>query len=189
MVAALTVAKKAESKAAEQGIKLAPDEKELKRWYTERRSHEVSQGDDEDDSGKRYIRLKPSDIEVYKKYSRRDAQRKYKHDPLTAIEQRLASRTQTPMQPNRKPKPHSSYLSSSSSTDPLIQARLQRESSERERARALIQRKKKELEGSMTPSTICADDDEGYRDVYNRQEVKDAHRIRDRRYRDRQRGW
>ena len=58
MVAALTVAKKTESKAAEQGIKLAPDEKELRRWYTERRSHEVPQDDDEDDSGKRYVGLK-----------------------------------------------------------------------------------------------------------------------------------
>ena len=58
MVAALTVAKKTEPKAAEQGIKLAPDEKELRRWYTERRSHEVPQDDDEDDNGKRYVGLK-----------------------------------------------------------------------------------------------------------------------------------
>lgn len=71
-----------------------------------------------------------------------------------------------------------------------MQARLQRESSERERALALIQRKKKELEGNMTPSTVYNDDDDGYRDVYNRREVQDAHRGRDRRkHWDRRREW
>ncbi|KAF5346054.1 hypothetical protein D9756_010828 [Leucocoprinus leucothites] len=177
MVAALTVAKKAESKAAERGVKLAPDEKELKRWYT-RRHREESQADDGDEDR-----------------SRREAQRKYKHDPLTNIEQQLASRSQssssTSSKSHSRPRPRSSYppTSSSSSVDPSVQARLQRESSERERALALIQRKK-ELEGNMTPSTVYGGDDEGYRDVYNRQEVEDAHRRRDRRrHWDRRRDW
>jgi len=190
MVVALTVTKKAESKAAEQGVKLAPDEKELRRWYTERCGHEVPQDNNEDGSGRRHVRLELSDADIDENCSRREAQRKYKHDPLTAIEQQLASRTQTPTQPYGKSRSRSScFLDSSSLTDLSVQTRLRRESSERERARALIQRKKKELEGNMTPNTMCGDDDEGYRDVYNRQEVKDAHRIRDRKHRDRQRGW
>ncbi|KXN92796.1 hypothetical protein AN958_04723 [Leucoagaricus sp. SymC.cos] len=183
MVAALTTVQKADAKASERGVKLAPDEKELKRWYTQRRGDDDSQLDDADDGGR----------------SKRDAQRKYKHDPLTAIEQQLAPRSQgtssssSSHTPHRKSKARSSYppaFSSSSSGDPSVQARLQRESSERDRALALIQRKKKELEGNMTPSTTYGEDEGGYRDVYNRREVEDAHRGRERRrHRDGQRHW
>jgi hypothetical protein len=129
--------------------------------------------------------------------SKRETQRKYKHDPLTAIEQQLATRpssSSSSMPPPSRPKSLQSSRSetslSSSSSNPSVQARLQRESSERERARALIQRRRRELEGSMTPSTVYNDDDDGYGDVYNRQEVKDAHRGRDRRkHRERRREW
>ncbi|KXN82150.1 hypothetical protein AN958_02959 [Leucoagaricus sp. SymC.cos] len=173
MVAALTAVQKADAKASERGVKLAPDEKELKRCNTRHRGDDGSQLDGADGGGR----------------SKRDAQRKYKHDPLTAIEQQLASLSQGPSSslshnPHRKPKARPSYLpasSSSSSGDPPVQARLQRESSERDRALALIQRKKKELEGNMTPSTTYGgDDDSGYRDVYNRREVEDAHWGRER---------
>src|SRR5258705_271854 len=57
--------------------------------------------------------------------------------------------------------------------------RLSRESSERQRALDLIQRKKREMEGNATPSTVLGDS--GYGDVYNRREVEEAHRHRDRR--------
>lgn len=53
MVAALTVAKKADAKAVERGVKLAPDEKELRRWYTQRRTRDDSPVE-EDDDDKRY---------------------------------------------------------------------------------------------------------------------------------------
>ncbi|KAF5349713.1 hypothetical protein D9756_008940 [Leucocoprinus leucothites] len=41
--------KKADSKAAERGVKLAPDEKELKRRYTRRHREELQPDDDEED--------------------------------------------------------------------------------------------------------------------------------------------
>ncbi|KXN92797.1 hypothetical protein AN958_04724 [Leucoagaricus sp. SymC.cos] len=55
MVAALTTVQKADAKASERGVKLAPDEKELKRWYTQRRGDDDSQLDDADDGGRRYV--------------------------------------------------------------------------------------------------------------------------------------
>ncbi|XP_006456350.1 hypothetical protein AGABI2DRAFT_228274 [Agaricus bisporus var. bisporus H97] len=176
MVAALTTTKKGDSKTSQEGIKLGPDEKELQRWYTLQRSQRESQAAEDDDDR-----------------SKRETQRKYKHDPLTAIEQQLAARpSSSSMPPPARPRPHQSHSakSSSSSSNSSVQARLQRESSERERARALIQRRKRELEGSMTPSTVYNDDEDGYRDVYNRREVQDAHRDRDRRkHRERRRDW
>lgn len=63
---------------------------------------------------------------------------------------------------------------------PELQARLSRESSERQRALELIRRKKREMEGSATPSTVFGNSAGGYGDVYNRREVEDAHRHRDR---------
>lgn len=61
-----------------------------------------------------------------------------------------------------------------------VQARLSRESSERQRALELIRRKKREMEGNSTPSTVIDDSSGGYGDVYNRQEVKEAHMYKDR---------
>jgi hypothetical protein len=193
MVAALTTTKRPDTKASQQGVKLAPDEKELQRWYTLQRSQRESQAS-EDDGERRYLCFLTDYMSNYNHYiSKRETQRKYKHDPLTAIEQRLAARpSSSSMPPPAHSKPHQSRptaSSSSSSSKPPVQARLQRESSERERAQALIQRRKRELAGSMTPSTVYNDDDE-YRDVYNRQEVKDAHRGRDRRkHQERRRDW
>jgi hypothetical protein len=54
MVAAVVVAKKAEPKASEQGVKLAPDEKELKRWYTEHRNRDDTQAEPDGDDDRRY---------------------------------------------------------------------------------------------------------------------------------------
>ena len=49
------------------------------------------------------------------------------------------------------------------------------------RAMELIQRKKREMEGNSTPSTVFGDSTGGYGDVYNRREVEEAHKHRDRR--------
>ena len=61
-----------------------------------------------------------------------------------------------------------------------VTERLSRESSERQRALELIARKRREMEGSETPSTVYGGSG-GYGDVYNRREVEEAHRYRDRR--------
>ena len=68
-----------------------------------------------------------------------------------------------------------------------VQARLSRESSERGRALELIRRKKREMEGNVTPSTVF--NDSGYGDVYNKREVQEAHRFRDRRWDSGHRHW
>jgi len=60
--------------------------------------------------------------------------------------------------------------------------RLSRESSERERALALIRRKQREMRGSETPSTVHGGLDDGYKDVFNRREVEEAHSYRRRRW-------
>lgn len=57
-----------------------------------------------------------------------------------------------------------------------MQSRLARESSERERALALIAKKKREMAGSETPSTVHGGDYAGYGDLFNRKEVEEAHR-------------
>jgi pyruvate/2-oxoglutarate dehydrogenase complex dihydrolipoamide acyltransferase (E2) component len=68
------------------------------------------------------------------------------------------------------------------------EGRLVRESAERERALALVRRKQREREraesATATPSTVHGG---GYADVFNRVEVEDAHRERDRAWR--QRRW
>ncbi|KZP29392.1 hypothetical protein FIBSPDRAFT_851416, partial [Athelia psychrophila] len=58
---------------------------------------------------------------------------------------------------------------------PPITARITRESSERERERALIERRKREMEGGDTPMSTPGGFG-GYGDVYNRVEVEAAHR-------------
>ena len=66
-----------------------------------------------------------------------------------------------------------------------VEARLNRESSERQRALELIRRKKRELEGSETPSTVYGGGMEkggGYTDVFNRKEVEEAHKHREHRW-------
>jgi hypothetical protein len=65
------------------------------------------------------------------------------------------------------------------------EGRLARESAERERALALMRRKQREREraesSAATPSTVHGGNGgPGYTDVFNRREVEDAHRERDR---------
>jgi len=112
---------------------------------------------------------------------KRDTARKSIHDPLTSINHQLASSSKSSPKP-RLPPPPSSRLASQ---PPEVNARLSRESSERERALALIRRRKSEMMGSDTPSTVRGGDDSSeYGDMYNRRDVQEAHRLRDRRWDD-----
>ncbi|KAJ3553745.1 hypothetical protein NM688_g3454 [Phlebia brevispora] len=140
----------------EQGIPLAPSEKDRKPWYSDR-DHEKNRGID----GDRRTR----------ELARQSAQ-----DPLTSINRQLSRRTadsesSRPKATTRLPPP-APYNSR-----PEVSERLTRESSERQRALELIKRKRRQLEGSETPSTVHG----GYGDVFNRREVEEAHRNRDRR--------
>jgi hypothetical protein len=92
------------------------------------------------------------------------------------------SHSHSPPQQSPQPSPSSA----------LREGRLARESVERARALALLRRKQRELERSesatATPSTVHGGDNgPGYVDVFNRREVEDAHRGRDRSWR--QRRW
>jgi hypothetical protein len=55
MVAVLTATKKPDSKTSQQGVKLAPDEKELRRWYTLQRSQRESQAYEDDDDRRYFV--------------------------------------------------------------------------------------------------------------------------------------
>jgi hypothetical protein len=105
------------------------------------------------------------------KSSARDMNRKSTADPLTSINSRLAA-VQRPPITRRKPPAVIEHPPSER------EARLNRESSERQRALELIQRKKREMLGSETPSTVRGG---GYEDMYNRADVEEAHKFKDRR--------
>lgn len=110
----------------------------------------------------------------------RELARKSVHDPLTSINQQLARRSSDTDAPRSRPA-FRRPLPIGGSTQPEVSARLNRESSERQRALELIKRKKRELEGSETPSTVHGGMDNDYGDMFNRREVEEAHRDRDRR--------
>ncbi|KAJ7191682.1 hypothetical protein GGX14DRAFT_316644, partial [Mycena pura] len=162
IAAAMRTTKKAEPVETERGVPLAPSAKDLNPWYTERN------------------KTNP-DEEVVDEKRKRDTARKSVHDPLTSITHGLASR-----QGSSSASSKSAYRQrpradpANSSRPPEVQARLTRESSERERALELIRRKQREMRGSETPSTVHGGDYGGYNDVFNRREVEDAHRGRDR---------
>ena len=126
----------------------------------------------------------------------RDLASKTRHDPLTAITQQLSGRSSSsnnshtaPPPSHRSRKKHAAREANPplppqpqpqpKQPDPTSE-RLGRESSERERALALIRRKKREMAGSETPSTVHGGMDGGYGDVFNRREVEEAHAYRDR---------
>jgi hypothetical protein len=123
----------------------------------------------------------------------RDLARQLKADPLSSIplhlKRPLHSHTATP-----PPQPHSYSQPKQSQKPPPTsssrEGRLARESVERERALALLRRKQREREqaerATATPSTVNGGDaGRGYADVFNRREVEDAHRERDRSWRHR----
>ncbi|KJA22039.1 hypothetical protein HYPSUDRAFT_672254 [Hypholoma sublateritium FD-334 SS-4] len=157
------LAKKAPAEM-EKGVPLAPSAKDLNPWYSSDRDKiEEEQNEKENEKKKR------------------EESRKQAHDPLTSIERQLATRSSSSSsQSKAKYRPP---LPSKTIADkpPEVQARLSRESSERERAMELIRRKKREQEVSATPNTTHGEPS-GYADVFNRREVEEAHRYRDRRW-------
>ncbi|KAK7062190.1 hypothetical protein R3P38DRAFT_2833944 [Favolaschia claudopus] len=159
----IRTAKKTEPVETDRGVPLAPSAKDLKPWYTARTSN-------------------PDDEDVLDEKRMRDTARKSVHDPLTSITHQLASRnasssTSKSTYNRARPMPPPSHATQ----PPQVQARLNRESSERERAMELIRRKQREQRGSETPSTVHGG---GYADVFNRREVEEAHRGRERRGRE-----
>ncbi|EFI28539.1 hypothetical protein CC1G_13561 [Coprinopsis cinerea okayama7 len=149
--------KKPATAETEKGVPLAPSEKDLKPWYSGRKK------DGEDD-------------ELPEDKRKREEYRKSAHDPLTSITKQLASRSAPPSSSRRAQQPPRALASSSSTSmgPPEVQARISREKSERQRALELIQRKKREMAGNDTPSTVYGGS--GYSDQFNREEVEAAHR-------------
>ena len=121
-------------------------------------------------------------------FRKRDESRKYVHDPLTSITKQLAARPSTSSKSSSSYRPPLPPKANRDNDEPSeVQARLSRESTERGRALELIRRKKREMEGNATPSTVF--NDSGYGDVYNKREVQEAHRFRDRRWDSGHRHW
>ncbi|KAI5830230.1 hypothetical protein K523DRAFT_337091 [Schizophyllum commune Tattone D] len=134
----------------DKGIALAPSERDLNPWYSSREMPP------------------PTDKEEQRR--RRDSNRKSAHDPLTSITKQLSSHPSSSSSASRR----RSLPSSVQHTDPVVGERLSRESSERQRALELIRRKKREMQGSETPSTVHG----GYDDMFNRDEVEAARKSR-----------
>ena len=114
----------------------------------------------------------------------KDLSSKKMHDPLTSIRSELARAC--PPRAAPPPPPPSRRTQTPAN---MVDARVQRESSERARAIELVRRKKRERErealgmGNMTPSSVGGEDvgrGGGYGDVYNRKETEEAHERRDR---------
>ncbi|KZT67600.1 hypothetical protein DAEQUDRAFT_713106 [Daedalea quercina L-15889] len=150
----------------EKGIPLAPTEKDLKPWYSDRSN---GKGQDKDQAREM-----------------REIARKSVNDPLTSINHRLSARssgTSSTASTSRSRPSHSDRPPSTPSEPRSAEtARLNRESAERQRALELIRRKKREMAGSETPSTVHGGVEQGYRDVFNRREVEEARRYRERRW-------
>ncbi|KAH8118095.1 hypothetical protein DFH11DRAFT_1572263 [Phellopilus nigrolimitatus] len=174
----------------EKGVPLAPSAKDLKPWYSEKSKDSEEGKDDERRT--------------------RDLSHKSRSDPLAAIQRELATRyppsssstSSSYQQTNRRrewggPPSHAASARATpegqpdklAAADPERSAREARESSERARALALIARKKRELAGSATPSTVRGGEDTfRYGDQFNSRAVAEAHRRHD--MPDvRQRGW
>jgi len=168
LMAAIKATKKVSLAETEMGVPLAPLAKDLKPWYSER------------------TREQPAEEEAgHDEKRKRDESRKYVHDPLTSITKQLAARPSASMSSSSYRPPLPSKASHDMPSE--VQARLSRESTERGRALELIRRKRHEMEGNATPSTVFSDS--GYGDVYNKREVQEAHRFRDRRWDSGRRHW
>ncbi|KIJ58763.1 hypothetical protein HYDPIDRAFT_99381 [Hydnomerulius pinastri MD-312] len=178
MITAVRASKKTTPLETEKGVPLAPSAKDLNPWYSDKNRDRNKTAEDEQDEQRQ-----------------RDLMFKSLNDPLTAITHQLASRSlpSNPPRPslppinarsrNHRPSRHNDPPRPAppqpKPLDPTT-ARLSRESSERERALALIRRKQREMAGSETPSTVHGGMDGGYGDVFNKREVEEAHAHRDR---------
>ena len=185
LATAAAVSKKKPTTETEKGVALAPSAKDLKPWYSKRSSEREIEIETSSSSAT-FFQSKRQDGEADEEEEgirkrRRDEERKtIMHDPLYSISRQLASRSASSSEPSSsrvpRPPPHNPQ-----------QARLSRESSERQRALDLIKRRKREVAGmgNATPTTVFDDPDSGYRDVFNRREVDEAHRVRNQS----QKGW
>ena len=176
----MIISTKVKKPAAEtdKGVPLAPLEKDLKPWYSDKGKGRML---DDLDNDMRYafkqrvVSSRPEYLTSHACPHRiRDMNRKSNADPLTSINSQLAnSSSRTPSSSShrgwRRP-PNGSRTSDPDQPPSQLDARLNRESAERQRARELIERKKREMAGSVTPSTVRS----GYGDVYNRIEVEEA---------------
>ncbi|KAH8979984.1 hypothetical protein EDB86DRAFT_2982630 [Lactarius hatsudake] len=164
---------------ADRGVALAPTKQDLNPWY----SSSSTPKDNDNDKTAAARR-------------QRDLARQVRADPLASIPSHLMrpSRTTPSSLPPRHHPPRSRHPQPPQPQPPQPQpaassasreGRLARESAERERALALVRRKQRERAESATatPSTVHG----GYADMFNRLEVEDAHRERDRAWR--QRRW
>ena len=183
-MAAIKATKKVTPAETEKGVPLAPSAKDLKPWYSERTREQPAEEVQDEKRCVSYPR-EPALNSLISIFRKRDESRKYVHDPLTSITKQLAARpsASTSSSSYRPPLPSKANLDKPSE----VQARLSRESTERGRALELIRRKKREMEGNATPSTVF--NDSGYGDVYNKREVQEAHRFRDRRWDTGHRRW
>ncbi|TFK81345.1 hypothetical protein K466DRAFT_502299 [Polyporus arcularius HHB13444] len=166
---------------SEKGVPLAPSAKDLNPWYSDKDRERTFKETDDD----RRIR---------------DLARKSVHDPLTSINTQLASRDRSSVPsfasfssrsrgrgpaPSRPPRAPPSQPEPRAPPPPSTE-RQTRESAERQRALELIRRKKREMAGSETPSTVRGGSGGGgggygYGDVFNRREVEEVHQQRSRR--------
>ncbi|KAG8896998.1 hypothetical protein FRB99_008520 [Tulasnella sp. 403] len=176
-------------KEAEKGIALAPDEKDLRPWYTTSNTQSEEKMD-------KPIKAFEVDSEesalVYKEQQRklRAAKKKTVEDPLIEMNAMLKKRhdalaeSSTSSSRQLPPPVYPPIKPSSTSTSPgsaLVNERLSREASERARAQALIRARQRALEGSDVASSIGDGTPlrgKGYGDVYNRQETLEAGRRR-----------
>ncbi|KAH7102913.1 hypothetical protein BKA62DRAFT_616973 [Auriculariales sp. MPI-PUGE-AT-0066] len=173
MHSAITSTKQANKKSAteetDRGVPLAPTAKDLKPWYSSRSGEEPDTGD---------TRAK----ETREEKRSRDTMRKSTHDPLTDINSQLANHRRqvaaTTQRTGMPPPLRHRTIASSSGANDAVRARLNRESNERARAEELIRRRRREMEGSMTPSTVHGGIDEGYSERFHARETDDAQKRR-----------
>lgn len=180
------------------GIPLAPTKQDLNPWYS---AAGAGSNDDKTAEARRYVLLcfpelvviptsKPNVLHIIRQ---RDLARQLKADPLSSIPSHLkrplhSHGAMPPPQSHSYSQPQQLQKPSPSSAP--LESRLARESVERERALALLRRKRREREqaerATATPSTVNGGDGgPGYADLFNRREVEDAHRERDRSWRHR----
>ncbi|KAK7060153.1 hypothetical protein VNI00_000917 [Paramarasmius palmivorus] len=169
-IAAASIRSKKPPAETEKGIPLAPSKKDLNPWYSSNGNASRSKDGEEDWDDER------------RRKRERDTNRKSQHDPLTAIQHQLASSSSSKGKSTSKSKHRPSISGIDTPSKPSAQqARLTRESSERERALALIRAKKRQAMGSETPMSTRSDDASEYGDMYNRREVAAARESREKR--------
>ena len=162
----------------DKGVPLAPSEKDLKPWYSEKGKGRML---DDMDNDMRYAFKPDATYPLWPGYLKshphriRDMNRKSNADPLTSINSQLAS-SSSPSRRGWKRPPNGPRTSDPGRPPSQLDARLSRESAERQRARELVERKRREMAGSATPSTVRS----GYGDMYNRVEVEEARRSKGR---------